>query len=422
MSTAVSKQAVKGRQPATRNRGVRQGPRGSLINFDDRDPNNHRRVAVKCGGPCGQWFRWRKYPEWPGRCPDCSLVERRERGLARREQRGLARAANPPQRRKLEPIVRLPESDIVIERDPARPTYGWVRCPVCQERRRVHIPTGKKRQSFTGRCRRHQPARGQRRGVLLHTTGTEIFFDEREPGNYQKVAARCHGCGEKKFVWIHELRRETWSGLCHDCIKQRRPYNRLDEDLTLPSGSIIHLGAMVTQDKWRTVPVTCGACGERWHPRRWHALKSRSDPNWSGLCPDCRHNPTRASARVRERALQADAGQGLQSEPSAAASIVEQFHPLSATAVAKIEKRRGRREGVKYIDPQRSRDTLESAILKLWALHQSISSITFAEIARVYESAGERVGADAVKKRFYDLGTGQKWRDFVLSVVNKKGN
>jgi hypothetical protein len=303
VSAASSKQAVAGKQAATRIRGLREGPRGSVINFDDREPGNLRRVAVKCGGPCGRWFRWRKYTEWPGRCPDCSLGERRERWQARREQRAAERAANPPQRRQLEPVVRLPEFDNTIERDPDRPTYGWVRCPVCQDRRYVHIPTGKKRQSFTGRCRRHQPARGQRRGVLLHPTGTEIFFDEREPGNYQKVAAKCHGCGGKKFVWVHELRREAWSGLCHDCIKQRRPYNRRAEDLLLPSGSIVHFSESVTE-KYEKVPITCGLCGERWYPRRWHALKSVRDPDWSGYCPECRHRPARGFARLMKRAQQ----------------------------------------------------------------------------------------------------------------------
>lgn len=285
---------------------MREGRRGSLINFDDRDPNNFRRVAVKCGGPCGQWFRWRKYTEWPGRCADCSLGERRERWNARREQRMAERAANPPRCRQLEPVIRLPASDITIERDPTRPTYGWVSCPVCQDRRYVHIPTGKKRGRFTGRCRKHGgSAILKRRGVWLHPTGTEIFFDERAPGERQKVGAKCHGCGEKKFVWVIELRRETWSGLCHDCIKQRRPYNRRADDVSLPSGSVVHFGESITDRKYERVPITCGLCGERWQPRRWHALKNVQDPEWSGYCPECRHRPARAFARLRERVLQA---------------------------------------------------------------------------------------------------------------------
>jgi hypothetical protein len=56
-----------------------EGPKGSLINHDDRDPNDYNRRMIKCGGPCGEW-KFRTIQYWTGWCMKCLLHARRHTG------------------------------------------------------------------------------------------------------------------------------------------------------------------------------------------------------------------------------------------------------------------------------------------------------------------------------------------------------
>jgi hypothetical protein len=175
------------------------------------------------------------------------------------------------------------------------------------------------------------------------------------------------------------------------------------EDDKFPSGLITHT-IHWSQGNKKRVPITCGWCGQKMEVSRTRALEIRQEvievpQNWR--CRECFENPQLFMNKLSTHSHQAEA--------------------VILTDI-KEKRSRGRQKGVKYIDPKASRVSLENAVRMLWARSQSVGAINYPAVAKVFQSAGERIGADAVRKRFNECVTGQKWRDFVVSIVGQNGN
>lgn len=300
-----------------------------------------------------------------------------------------------------------------------------VTCGCCQRARPLKVKSvNKLRQlgTFTGyhnHCRvlKHNKSLGKA-GVKQHPSGAVIYWDweDRDPEDpTHRISIicsnkdRCITPGER--VYINRTIVETypnWSGRCSACVaRDGLPMRRCDqgEDVVLPSGSIVHWSERTT----KRVTVTCAydlgdhICGYKREVTIYtvRSAHHRNPTAYTGYCKKHYWDEVRA--------LQARRVNGLQ-------------HSGPVTTSPNGKSRRGRRAGVKYIDPLASRAALESAIKKLWSQTQSYDAITYAAVAGIFQSAGERIGADAVRKRFNECGISLKWRNFVVSVVGRNGN
>jgi hypothetical protein len=404
---------------------------GSIIHWGERDPLNVTRAAITCGR-CGQKRlatiqRGANKARWTGLCASCSGLQLEDEVLS---------------------------SGSVIhwgERDKADCTRIKVTCGLCQ-RNRFTKPKRGRSHRWLGICPECIGRHLQKTQDQVLSSGSVIHWSERDPENPRSAPVTCGRCGKRRVVTIQ--RSSRWTGLCQGCAATR------DIDQPLRSGSIIHWSERNLEDK-KLVPVTCGRCRKR----RSCTRSTAGARTFTGLCTNCviplahritqkpRADETLPSGSIvhwserdpnnhargmvtcglcsRKRFTVLRHGKGKEKwtgycedhlTPSGLTKLAQQLQQAPYKGSSEDKQKRGRRAGVKYIDPQASRTSLESAIKKLWAQSQSISDITYSAAAEVFQSTGERIGADAVKKRFYQLATGMKWRDFVLIVVSQKGN
>jgi hypothetical protein len=110
----------------------------------------------------------------------------------------------------------------------------------------------------------------------------------------KKVPVTCGKCGIKRSVKPRSgQRRMVFSGLCFTCSHPRRSNN--EKHL---SGTIIHWGEREDGGLHR-VAITCYAC----HQKRftWAPLVRLKE--WTGLCPECAHQPRRKWKYVQDEIL-----------------------------------------------------------------------------------------------------------------------
>jgi hypothetical protein len=308
--------------------------------------------------------------------------------------------------RKISAVKELRDG-VKARRDHNNPQFGWVTCPVggphCagERYRQLHV-------SMTGVC---QPCSSLSRRLSCsrpkHISGA-IPLVERHPNNPKKFAFICANsrrnpdCLQKDYGWLSYFTKPEWRGLCKACLRFDGGHGKDRVDRTLKNGTRVLLSQ---EDDHGMVPVQYATCK---HIRKESRDQILAHVGRLGkVCRACWENPIALAERIVELSqLDAPINSHLQA---------------SFNITTEEKQKRGRRAGVKYINPLTSRASLENAITKLWAHSQSTSEITFAVVASVFQSSGERIGADAVKKRFYELRTGMKWRDFVVFVVNEKG-
>jgi hypothetical protein len=280
-----------------------------------------------------------------------------------------------------------------------------ITCGKCKQERFANDQsgslTGKRlRDEYKGYC--SSCARNELNIDEIHPSGSIIHWGERETGlpkNSAKVKITCHGCGQKKFVRVtfNKQIRNEWSGLCSDCIRKRPSPKKFTHDEHLPSGSVIHWSERDPSNRNR-IMVTCGlpTCGKK-HLTHIQQTEGQRSKNFTGFCP--KHNLVEIALLLQNKL-----GNEVQKNGS-------------------TEKRkRGRKQGNKYIDPKASLSSLKNAIRTLRQQSTAISDITYGAVAEVFQYSGEQIGADAVRKRYNECNTGMKWRDFVVSEASQNGN
>lgn len=267
-------------------------PTGSVIHWGERDPSDRKKVMVTCGKckqkrlmrpdgrnrtglclKCGEGKRKYLRKVLDQVLPSGSVIHWGERdqtkkrvavrcGACGKEHQATASAARKPKFRglhrecyhngglllmKSREVEEIPGHGSLIEWPQLDKGTVPVKCGMCKEWRRVDSQTlSKRREKYTGLCRpcsvKYQRARATRTDGCFHPSGTLVNFAVRHPGIRAKVQIICHDCQKPKFVWMNELRRPSWSGLCHECIKERPPYNKLLGEKRLESGSVVFLG------------------------------------------------------------------------------------------------------------------------------------------------------------------------------------
>lgn len=232
-------------------------------------------------------------------------------------------------------------------------------------------------------------------GDVRHENGALIHWARRvrTGENWGQVPFDCRRCGREDYAAARSGFATKWMGLCSVCRDELGSPKKIkvaDDDPPLWTGSRILRREGLYMD------ILCGlpGCGKE---HRVHWQTTRRD-GYTGYCP---------THKRREIAL---ALQSIATRSSKQRNGIEE------------KRRRGRRQGEKYIDPQASRASLESAIKALWKQTQSVSSITYLTVAAIFQRNGEQIGHDAVRKRFNECNTGMKWRDFVASVAGENGN
>jgi hypothetical protein len=215
-----------------------------------------------------------------------------------------------------------------------------------------------------------------------------------------RVEIICHGCKELKFIWMIELKRPNWSGLCHECINTHPPYNKLVGKKTLNSGSVIYWDVLSKDGK--RVRVLCGACEEEWWPLRTHAVSRNRNQKWTGFCPTCLRNPDTLSQRLLERMRQAGSGDS------------------NEQGNGNGEKRRpGRPPEDRTAEHEQLKLRFESIVIKL-SQQLPPHKIKRPAIAAEYASRGEPIDQSTITKRVQLLyGEDISVADAVALVLSK---
>jgi hypothetical protein len=364
---------------ARRRTGDEIHPSGTIVHWDERQPPQG--VAITCHH-CGRKRFTHctnvRSEKWSGLCHECLQAGRRLNKY--------------PANGELPTGSFVHWDEPVLVADDGR--HAWVTCGICRQKRIASVPTGKDRLTWTGFC---VPCSGvyrrKRSQDETHVTGTIIHWGERDPADpHNRVLITCHRCRGKSFTHTQSIKHVRWSGLCGECIEERGSPRKFTHDEQFDGGTIIHWGEPDPAAPSTRLMATCGQCRHKRSITRVTASTLKRH-NGAWRCRRCHNDSLRSHFASQRQA------------------------PEGSQQPAQKARARGRVRGVKYINPQSSRAALESAIKRLWAQSQSISSITFPAVAGVFQAAGERIGPDAVRKRFNDCGTGQKWRDFVVSVI-----
>jgi hypothetical protein len=115
------------------------------------------------------------------------------------------------------------------------------------------------------------PRQRKLRQEETHHSGTVIHWGERDPDSPGfRVAITCYHCRHKSFTYIHNTKRLSWTGLCHNCVRSgtrhHGEHRTLNSDQQLSTGSIVHWLERYSipvngPERVRSyVPVTCGKC------------------------------------------------------------------------------------------------------------------------------------------------------------------
>jgi transcription elongation factor Elf1 len=263
MDRASTEQKIKarGRRGAKPHTHVQELPRGSVIYWAERDPNNPWQVKVTCGG-CGRPRFTKpqlghKERPWTGFCRECGYY-------------GMRKVDDEP----------LTTGSVIHwgERDPNNRKLAPVTCGGCGVKRVVRLPLYEDRREYTGFCvscghTQHFEDQPLPNGSIIHWT-------ERHPDKPHKILmVTCGGCGLKRWTYHLSSDGET-RGFCSPCAKRaniKNEYMREGKDEPLSSGSIVHWGERDPNDSER-VMVTCGICGKK------RMTKIQYKRLWTGFC------------------------------------------------------------------------------------------------------------------------------------------
>jgi hypothetical protein len=217
---------------ARKRRGIQPGPRGSLLNFDKRDPNDPDRVLSLCG-ECrkekgGEW-EYRKYFKWRGLCPSHVAEARRRGGDVFCPHNGATvhlseRVPEPGQRKRL---IRIKFTC----GNPDKPTHKGITF-----KSSALDKGGKPRLEWQGRCSECLGEAGAPTKITddREVTGAVVYLSQEKNGLvpvfYKNCQHRLELTREKALRYLYEPPRK---GYCQTCFKDPNALRRRLMELVL---------------------------------------------------------------------------------------------------------------------------------------------------------------------------------------------
>jgi hypothetical protein len=131
------------------------------------------------------------------------------------------------------------------------------------------------------------PSSRKQHGIKPGPNNSLFNFDERKPGDYNKVLSLCGEC-RKENLGKWEYRNSTyWSGLCYPhSAKSRMKQGHMPH----PSGAIVHRTERILEAGQRKRPVkvrfTCANREKPPHQGETYLSATKRD-EWQGLCHQC---------------------------------------------------------------------------------------------------------------------------------------
>ncbi len=107
-----------------------------------------------------------------------------------------------------------------------------------------------------------------------HLSNGSVIYWSRRQDPY--VPVKCGSCGRERLIIANNTTRQTFQGICRQCIK-----NEKWEDETLPNGCVIYW----SRRNGQRVPIKCARC------RREHVTFASNIRNevFTGMCRSCLH-------------------------------------------------------------------------------------------------------------------------------------
>jgi hypothetical protein len=306
-------------------------PSGSIVHWDDRDPEDRHKYGVTCG-LCGERRFTRPYINrrgWSGFCTKCSVVNRRKRGEEPHDSGTVIhwseRDPNDPTRtaitchrcgKKCFDLIKiistsnwsgrcfecrqtvertqdelLPSGSIIHwgKRDPENPNRYGVTCGVCKGTRSTQIKRGTDLSKWAAFCVKCTGLRRRKHGDEKHLSGSIIHWNNRDPEDpHWRIGITCHRCVQDSYVHKQNTRSSTWRGLCSNCLGEVGLPNprRLTGRQALNSGAVVDWDDRDPKDLHRRM-VECpnfSSC----HNKEYKAIDAGNKNKQPFYCRECR--------------------------------------------------------------------------------------------------------------------------------------